>query len=293
MCDIQQLLEGRVEMQAAQDFVQPEPLMKRLLITGAGGGMGRVMRQRLKPLAEKLRLSDVVDIGEAAAHEEIVRCDLADRDGMMRLVEGCDGIVHLGGTSGEDSFSRIMQANILGLFNLYEAAREHGMPRIVFASSNHVVGFYRQDQYIDVNAPVLPDTLYGVSKCYGEALSKMYYHKFGQETAIVRIGSCFDAPRGYRMMASWLSYGDFTSLVETVFKAPRLGCATIWGISNNDARWWDNSQANFLGWKPKGNANDYRAVIESSTMRPDPNSADAIYQGGAFTTFGIKPDDLA
>lgn len=264
--------------------------MKRLLITGAGGGMGRVMRERLATLAETLRLSDVAPMETAGPHEEIVYCDLADRDGMMRLVEGCDGIVHLGGIAREDNFSRIMQANILGLYNLYEAARAHGMPRIIFASSNHVVGFYRQDQFIDTRAPALPDTLYGVSKCYGEALAKMYYHKFGLETAIVRIGSCFETPRSHRMMASWLSYTDFTSLVETVFKAPRVGCTTIWGVSNNDARWWDNSEANFLGWRPKDNAEDYRLAMESSTTTPDPNSADAIYQGGPFTSFGIKPD---
>jgi uronate dehydrogenase len=267
-----------------------ERKLQRLLVTGAAGQLGSVMRKRLRSMADILRLSDIHPIEDTVPGEEAVVCDLADADAMKTLVEGCDGIVHLGGISREDSFSKILSANIIGLFNLYEAARANGMPRILFASSNHAIGFYRQEQHIDAKAPVMPDSLYGVSKCYGEALAQMYYQKFGQETAIVRIGSCFPEPRSHRMMASWLSYDDFTSLVGCVFRAPRLGCTTVWGVSNNDAKWWDNAEAGFLGWRPKDNAEDYRAMIEATVERPAPDAPESVYQGGPYTQYGIRTD---
>lgn len=264
--------------------------MKRLLITGAAGGVGSVMRQRLASMAEILRLSDIGDLGEAGPNEEIVQCDLADEAAVYDLVKDCDGILHLGGVSVEGPFKPILNANIIGMYNLYEAARAHGQPRILFASSNHTIGFYRQDEFIDTTAPIKPDGLYGVSKCFGEALALMYFHKFGQETAMVRIGSCFDRPKNHRMLSSWLSYDDFEALVHKVFETPMLGCPTIWGVSDNDTKWWDNKQASFLGWRPKDSAEIYRAEIEATVERPAFNTPNAIYQGGPFTQDPIYKD---
>nr|WP_312858716.1 NAD(P)-dependent oxidoreductase [Rhizobium sp. G21] len=257
-------------------------MLKRLLITGAAGGLGHAMRSRLGGLAERLRLSDIADLGAAEANEELMPCDLGDAASVMRLVEGCDGILHLGGVSVEDRFSKILNANIAGVYNLYEAARAHGRPRILFASSNHTIGYYRQDQYLTTTDPMRPDGLYGVSKCFGEALATMYFEKFGQETALVRIGSCFEKPRNHRMLATWMSYGDFQSLIERVFTAPRLGCPIIWGSSNNDRSWWDNSAAAYLGWRPKDNAEDYRAELDAAMPTPPADDAASLYQGGHF-----------
>jgi uronate dehydrogenase len=254
----------------------------KILLTGAAGGLGRVMRERLKAFGT-LRLSDIVEMGEAGDGEEIVRCDLADRDAVMRLVEGCDAIVHLGGVSVEDRFSKIVDANIVGLFNLYEAARAHGHPRIVFASSNHTVGFHPQDRRLDADCTFAPDGLYGVSKCFGEALARMYHEKFGQETAIVRIGSCVAEPLNHRMLSTWLSFDDFVSLIERVFTVPRLGCPVIWGASDNDRGWWDNSKAGYLGWKPKDNAERFAERMDAEQPRPTPDQPVARYQGGVFT----------
>ncbi|MCD7059805.1 NAD-dependent epimerase/dehydratase family protein [Pelagibacterium xiamenense] len=265
--------------------------MKRLLITGAAGGVGRVMRSRLAHLAETIRVSDVAPLGDAAANEECIQCDLGDADAVDALISGCDGIVHLGGVSVEDTFEKINNANIVGLYNLYEAARAHGMPRILFASSNHVVGYYRQDEYLGTDARPKPDGLYGVSKCFGEALASMYHDKFGQETALVRIGSCFERPTNHRMLATWLSYNDFVALVERVFAAPKLGCPVIWGVSANDTAWWDNSAARYLGWTPKDNSAKFRAELEQSVERPDQGSPHAIWQGGVFTQDPIYKED--
>ncbi|OCX61293.1 NAD-dependent dehydratase [Thioclava sp. SK-1] len=258
-------------------------MLNRILITGAAGQLGAVLRQKLKPHAKMLRLSDITDLGVAAPGEEIVLCDLADGAAVDALVEGCDAIVHLGGISVEKSFDLIESANLRGVYNLYEAARMHGLPRIIFASSNHTIGFYTQDQRLSHTDPFRPDSLYGVSKIFGEAVASLYHDKFGQESALVRIGSCTPAPENYRMLSTWFSHEDFVSLIMAAFTAPRLGCTVVWGQSANDAGWWDNSHAAFLGWVPRDNAQAYAEQIAKTVPRPNRNDAVATYQGGVFT----------
>lgn len=264
--------------------------MKRLLITGAAGGLGDIARRRLTHLAPMLRLSDIVPMGEAAGNEEIVVCDLADARAVNELVAGCDGIVHLGGISTEQSFSAILDANIIGLRNLYEAARHNGMPRIFFAASNHVVGFYRQDEHVDIDSAVRPDGLYGVSKCFGEALARFYYDKLGQETAIVRIGSCFESPTDYRMLATWFSYDDFVGLVERVFAVSELGCPTLWGVSANSRAWWSNDHVGYLGWQPKDSADGFEQAIRDAGNWPAPDHPLVTWQGGNNTQDPLSED---
>jgi uronate dehydrogenase len=268
-------------------------MLKRLLITGAAGGLGRAMRPRMRKFAHSVRISDITEIADFDAQEEQMTCDLGDAGAVMKLVEGCDGIIHLGGISVEDKFSKILNANIVGLFNLYEAARAHGHPRILFASSNHTVGYYRQYEHIDATAPMRPDSLYGVSKCFGEALARMHFEKFGQETAIVRIGSCFEKPKNHRMLATWMSFDDFEGLIDRVFNAPLLGCPIIFGVSDNDRALWDNSQAAFLGWRPKDNAEIFRAEIDAAMPVPSRNEPASLYHGGHFVDEPIIPEQHA
>ncbi|SPF78128.1 NAD-dependent epimerase/dehydratase family protein [Pseudoprimorskyibacter insulae] len=265
--------------------------MQRLLITGAAGFLGNMMRQRLAHLAPILRLSDVADLGAAAANEELVQCNLDDAAAVDDLVAGCDAIVHLGGRSIEDKWSVIRQSNIEGVVNLYEAARKHGMPRIIFASSNHAIGYHKQTERLDASATTRPDGLYGVSKVFGESMASMYYDKFGQQTAIVRIGSCLDAPVTHRMLATWFSPDDFVSLIERAFTVPHLGCPIIYGASDNSTSWWDNSQTAYLGWQPKDNSDKFRDHLMKTVPQPAPDAPDVIYQGGVFTADGIHPED--
>lgn len=265
-------------------------MMKRLLITGAAGGLGQVMRERLAHMAETLRLSDMVDLGAAAPNEEIVTCDLGDAAAVEELVKDCDGIVHFGGKSTEGTWEVINNANIQGVMNLYEAARKHGMPRIVFASSNHAIGFYPQDQVIDNTVYPRPDGLYGVSKVFGEALANAYHDKFGQETAIVRIGSSFPEPLNHRMLSTWLSYADFTRMIERIFDVPKLGCPIIYGASDNAATFWNNSNVAWLGWRPQDSSEEFRAKIDATCPKPAPDAPDVLYQGGMFCADKIHED---
>src|SRR5947208_11860055 len=138
--------------------------MRRVLITGAGGGIGRSLRETLRGVYPILRLSDRVALAPAREGEEVDSTDLSDMAGVERMVDGVDGIVHLGGISGENEWPVILEGNIIGLYNVFEAARCAGVQRIVFATSNHAVGFYPREQKIDHRVVPRPDSRYGVSK---------------------------------------------------------------------------------------------------------------------------------
>jgi uronate dehydrogenase len=263
---------------------------ERVLLTGAAGGLGKVLRAGLKPHARVLRLSDREPMGEALADEEVVPCELADREAVHRLVAGCDAIAHFGGVSTEARFEPILQANIVGVFNVYEAARRHGVKRVVFASSNHVTGYYKQSEVIDADAPMRPDGLYGVSKCFGESLSRFYFDRHGIETACLRIGSSFPAPKDRRMLSTYLSYADLVELVRCALYAPRVGHAVIFGMSDNKDKWWDNRKAAHLGFKPRDSSEVHRARVESAGPPLPPHDPAAIYQGGAFVHAGPFDD---
>lgn len=257
----------------------------RLLLTGAAGGLGHVLRRRLKPYVTSMRLSDIAPLGEATEHEEIVRCNLADKAAVDRLVRGCDAIVHMGGVSVERPFEEILEANIKGVFHVYEGARRHGVKRVVFASSNHVVGFHKQGEVQDADCARRPDTYYGLSKSYGEDLSRFYFDRYGIESACLRIGSCFPEPRDRRMLVTWLSYRDLTELVRCCLFAPRLGHTVVYGVSNNRDKWWDNSRAAHIGFHPQDSSEPFRATIEA--LPPvDPDEPAAQFQGGGFVEAG-------
>lgn len=265
-------------------------MLNRILITGAAGGVGAQLRPLLRPMARTLRLADIAPVSDAGPGEEVVTCDLADAAAVFAMVQDCDAIVHLGGISTEQSWAKIRPANIDGVYHLYEAARLHGCPRIIFASSNHVVGYYGQDEFLDNSAPPRPDSLYGVSKCFGEALASMYHDKFGIETAIVRIGSCFPDVKDRRMLSTWFSASDFARLIERCITVPRLGCPVIYGMSANDTVWWDNARVSYLGWKPLDSSEPFRAAVEAAGPAPARDDPVAKYQGGTFTQEPIHED---
>jgi len=263
----------------------------RLLLTGAAGGLGKVLRESLKPYAKVLRLSDIAEMAPAAgSHEEVQICDLADKAAVHQLVEGVDAILHFGGVSVERPFEEILGPNISGIFHIYEAARRHGVKRVIFASSNHVIGFYKQDQTIDAQSPRRPDSYYGLSKSYGEDMATFYFDRYGIETVSIRIGSSFPEPQNRRMMSTWLSFDDLTQLIERSLFTPDVGHTVVYGASANRDVWWDNRFAAHLGYQPKDSSEVFRDKVEAQPM-PAADDPAMVYQGGAFVASGPFDDN--
>ncbi|AZZ45473.1 NAD-dependent dehydratase [Pseudomonadaceae bacterium SI-3] len=267
----------------------PTPL-NRLLLTGAAGGLGKVLRETLRPYAKIIRLSDIAPMDAPTGdHEEVVQCNLADKAAVHALCEGVDAIAHFGGVSVERPFEEILEANIKGVFHIYEAARKHGIKRVIFASSNHVIGFHKQTETIDANAPRRPDSYYGLSKSYGEDMASFYFDRYGIETVSIRIGSSFPEPLNRRMMATYLSYRDLTNLIERSLFTPNVKHTVVYGASANRDLWWDNHMATHLGFEPQDTSEAFREKIEQQPPYA-PNDPALIYQGGAFCEAGPFDD---
>ena len=262
------------------------PTHHRILLTGAAGGLGQALRSRLKTNCSILRLSDILDLAPAQGAEEVMQADLANSDEVFAALKDVDAVVHMGGVSVEGPFGPILKANLLGVYNLYEAARMHGVKRIIFASSNHVTGFYSQGETITADHPPRPDGLYGVSKAFGEDLSRFYFDRYAIETACIRIGSSFPEPKDRRMLATWLSYDDLHRLITACLSTPVLGHSIIFGASNNSVSWWDNSRAKHIGFHPQDTSDIFKESVFARTPAPDLTDPVVQRQGGAYVVMG-------
>lgn len=259
---------------------------KRLLLTGAAGGLGRILRERIKPWADVVRLTDLGDLGEAQPGEEIVRCDLADKAAVKAMMKDVDAVLHFGGISVEACFEDVVQANIIGTYNLYEAVHAAGVRRVVYASSNHAIGFYRTTDRLDADVPLRPDGMYGLSKCFGETLSRYYYDRFAIETVCLRIGFSFPAPKDARTMVTYLSYDDLVELIRCALFTLRVDHTIVYGSSDNPQSWWDNSKAAHLGFRPKDSSAVFAGQVPDNSRWPEPNDPATSFQGGAFIPGG-------
>jgi uronate dehydrogenase len=259
---------------------------RRLLLTGAAGNLGRELRPRLKAYCQTLRLSHRKAFGAAGPGEEIEIASLEDKAQVNALLKDVDAVVHMGGVSTEQPWEAILAGNIVGMVNLYEAARHHKTRRIVFASSNHVTGFYRQDQVVSPQDPVRPDGFYGLSKAFGENLAQLYWDKHGIETVSLRIGSSYIEPKDRRMLATWMSFDDTERLIVAALTAPIVGHSVIYGMSDNATVFWDNTSAKHIGYRPQDSSDKHRAAAEARQPTIDATQPSAIHQGGAFVTQG-------
>jgi len=258
----------------------------RLLLTGAAGHLGRELRPRLKAYCDTLRVSHRSEFGAAGAGEEVAIASLEDKAAMQGLLKGVDAVVHLGGVSTEQPWDLILAGNIVGMVNLYESARLNGVKRIIFASSNHVTGFYRQNEVVSPQDPVRPDGFYGLSKAFGENLGRLYFDRWGIETVCLRIGSSYAEPKDRRMLATWMSFDDCERLIVAALTAPVVGFSVIYGMSDNNTTWWDNTSARHIGYRPQDSSEVFRTAVEARQQKIDPNDPVALYQGGAFVTQG-------
>lgn len=269
------------------------PRYDTILITGAAGRLGTELRRGLAPLARKLRLAARSAIPDLAPNEESVVFDLADAAAVMAACEGVDAIVHFGGAPDERPWEEILNSNIRGSYHIYEAARKHGVRRVVYASSVHAIGFHRLEDHIDTNAPHRPDGLYGLSKCFVEDLGRLYWDKFGIESVALRIFSSFPEPADRRHLWSWLSFDDCNRLTAAALTAPRVGFTVSFGISDNREKPVDNRLAGHLGYDPQDNTERFRAAMEARTPVPDPKAQAVQHLGGFFVELGHPNDEVA
>ena len=235
---------------------------KPILLTGASGALGRVLVKSLGVRGWRLVLTDIAPFPDAVpAGCTFTKADLSDGLTILRLAEGCGAIIHLGGVSVERPFEEIIGPNIRGLYHVYEAARRE-KARVIFASSNHTVGFHERTESLPPETPFLPDGYYGLSKAYGELMGRLYWSKHAVESVFVRIGSARGEPIDARMLASWMSYGDFTSLMVRSVLTPQVGCVVIWGASDNARMtWWRDDARAALGWAPRGQRRSVRRTV--------------------------------
>jgi len=256
--------------------------MKNILVTGAAGDIGTRLRTLLKGVYPHIRWSDKRTPAYLIPDEEFVAADLADYAQVEKIVTGIDGIAHFGGYSVEGDWPTILNANIVGCRNLFEAAYRAGVKRVVFASSNHAVGFYPRDKKIGVDVTVRPDSRYGISKAFGEALGALYADKHGLRVTCLRIGNVGDAPIDKRRMSIWLKPEDLVQLIRIGFEHPDIRFEIFYGVSDNEATWWDNSNARRFGYKPQGKAEDFRAQAMAAQAQLPPDPIGDRLQGGAF-----------
>ncbi len=262
----------------------------RILITGAAGSLGGHLRTGLAHLADRVRLVDVKPMGDAAAHEEIVVCDLSDKAAALDVTKGCDAILHFAGHPREQTFEEIIADTLPAAYHVYEGARLGGCRRVVYASSIHAVGFHDVDAVPDTRAAHRPDTFYGLTKTFVEDLGSLYWDKFGVETVALRICSCFPEPADRRMLWSWLSFDDCVRLAEAALTAPRVGFSVVYGTSDNAQRGVSNVHATHVGFRPKDSADGFAGKVMAATDTPDPQAVATRVVGGGFAATG-HPDD--
>jgi uronate dehydrogenase len=253
---------------------------KPVLLTGASGALGRHLAKALGAAGWTLRLTDIVPFPDPLpAAASFTKADLNDGVIILRLAEGCGMILHLGGVAVERPFEEVLGANIRGLYHIYEAARRE-RARVLFASTNHTIGFHERSEPLDDDCQFMPDGYYGLSKAYGEMMGRMYWYKHGVENVNVRIGSCFPEPVDARMLSTWLSYGDLTRLVMRATLAEKTGSCVVWGASNNSRTYWRHDSRKAIGWLPQDAADPYAGQLAGKVSA---SPVQERYQGGPYT----------
>lgn len=267
--------------------------MKKLVLTGAAGRLGSYLREPLSKLCDELVSTDIADdIGTLYAGERYEIADLASMEDMMRVLCGADMVVHMGAYADEAPFEQLLGPNFVGAYNVWEASHRLGLRRVVYGSSIHAVGMHKKTDFIGTDAPHRPDTFYGLAKCFAEDLGALYWDKHGLESVHMRILSCAQVTSP-RALGSWLSYDDLIQLVTRCLEAPSTGFTVVYGVSDNDRAPVDNSNASFLGYRPKDNAEQFSADILAAAPPADPQDIGETCHGGPFASVPLGKSGMA
>ena len=250
-------------------------MSQTVVITGAAGKVGRLLRERLARPDRSLRLMDVLPPEPAAPGEdaEVFTGSVTDLPALEALVAGADAVIHLGGQSRESNMADVLENNALGTYCLFEAVRRAGVGRVIFASSNHAAGFLdRVDAPADgfpADATGRPDTLYGWSKVAGEAMASLYADRYGIDVLCPRIGMCMPQPIDVRSLALWQSPDDAVRMFEALLAVESPGFRHLWGISRNTRRFMSLAEGEALGYLPKDDSEAYADAIIEGKPTPD------------------------
>lgn len=244
---------------------------RTVLVTGAAGRIGRAVCPGLAARGWRVRGLDVAPLDgvDGLAYPPVV-ADVRDGAAVLAALEGADAVVHLAGISGESDFASIMAANIEGTFSVLDAARRAGVPRVVYASSNHAVGYTPRAELVGTDVPPRPDTYYGVSKVFGEALGSLLADRYGLEVVCLRIGSWKPNPETHRDLSTWLSPADGVRLVHAALSAPDVHFEVVYGISANTRAWWDLAPARALGYLSVDDAEEWADRVTPELDHDDP-----------------------
>lgn len=262
-------------------------MTRRLLLTGASGRLGTHLRNRFRAEGRQYLATDLVQPEDG---ERVEIADLADRAAIDALMaRDISAVVHFGGVSKEDKWQPVLEANIAGTYNVFEAARKAGVGRIIFASTYHVQGMYPSEAApIALDAPFRPDSLYAVSKMFGEGLSRLYFDKFGIECLAIRICTAGN-PGTNREARNWFNRDDMARLVAHALDVPTLGHRTIFGISNRENAFFYNEPEAGWDFVPEHNGSELAPLDPYAPL--DKSIAYNVLVGGAFSTWGHMDDE--
>ncbi|MFW7414390.1 NAD-dependent epimerase/dehydratase family protein [Demequina sp. SO4-18] len=253
----------------------------RWVVTGAAGTVGSALRVALHERQVELVSTDVRSTAPVGPNDRVLTADLADLRALEQVLDGADGVIHLGGLADEADFHDLAAVNIVGTYHVLEAARRSGVPRVVYASSNRVTGMYTADTVVSPDMPARPDGFYGVSKVAGEALCRLYSDKFGISTAAVRIGSYEPRPGTAREQRTWLSPDDALRAFLAAMTTDQT--AVFYAVSANSSRWWDLAAGAAIGYLPEDDAATWLAESPIDPTQP---------QGGPYATAEYSLDRM-
>lgn len=255
----------------------------KLAIVGGSGRVGTALRKELVPKVHSIVVIGRSKPDDLAANETFVEADMSEVDKMRAAFEGVDGVIHMAGIPKEAPLEDIVQVNVIGTNNVYEAARLAGVPRVILGSSNHAIGYYPTDTQVSGTSQMRPDGLYGLSKCWTELVAGLYFDKYGVRSLIIRIGNAGKQPKTVRSLEVWVSAADLCQLTLIGLTHPDVDATTVFGVSAGGGSWWDNSAATKLGYTPRDVIADHAA---SELIVEDESEAATLYQGGRFAAAG-------
>jgi uronate dehydrogenase len=261
-------------------------MKKKILVTGASGHLGGMLFKSLAKIGYSNLLGTDLKKKNIHKKKKFILGNLKNIKDTLKMTKGVYAIVHFGAIPIEDTQQNILQNNIIGTYNLFEAARVNKVKRIIFASSNHAIGFHRRTTRLNELSTQRPDSHYGLSKAFGEDLSRFYADKFNIKSMCIRIGSCLKVPEDRRHLSTWISYDDLTQLVDIGIKHKSMHHEIVYGASKNKKSWWNNSRAYKLGYKPKDSADRFN--LKSLSKNEYKDKMALLFQGGVFTSANFK-----